>query len=302
LAEQAELDARNVDDLETLALALDVIDWSNRMAGRTDEPSHYAEALAIFEQLGDMSGVALVSNNLGAECYWEGRWDDAVSAYSRSREAELRNGNDVQAAIPAVNTAELLINQGRFAEAEPLLLDAIRVLTASGHAATGFAKSELARLLVFRGDHDAAASLLEEIRAWGEANTEPVSVLNAAILSADSQLRQARAEDGLRLLADAEATGGEMTAVFGPVLTRLRGTGLASLARYDEALTQIDQGLTEARQQGLLYDQALLLEARCGILTARDGAPDPAEAAEAARLFDELGVRREPVAQLGLTS
>ena len=153
LAEQAESEARSVGDLETLALALDLIDWDNRMTGRTDHPPNHAEALAIFEQLDDMSGIAIVCNNLGAEAYWEGDWDGAVDAHTRSREAELRNGNDVQAAIPAVNTAELLINRGRHDQAEPLPVDAIRVLTASGHAAVGLAKSELARLLIRRGDH-----------------------------------------------------------------------------------------------------------------------------------------------------
>ena len=301
LAEQAESEARSVGDLETLALALDLIDWGNRMTGRTDRPPNHAEALAIFEQLGDMSGIAIVCNNLGAEAYWEGDWDGAVDAYTRSREAELRNGNDVQAAIPAVNTAELLINRGRLDQAEPLLVDAIRVLTASGHAAVGFAKSELARLLIRRGDHPAAEELLDEIRTWGDANAEPVSVLNAALLLADSQLRQGRPEEGLDLIAQAETTGGEMTAVFAPVIGRLRGRGLAALGRFDEALALIEEALSEALQQGLLYDQALLLATRCEIRIAAGGVPDPADERAAHRLFDELRVRREPATESLLT-
>jgi class 3 adenylate cyclase/tetratricopeptide (TPR) repeat protein len=295
LAERAESDARAVDDLETLAFALDLIDWAHRMLGMNDEPPHHDEALAIFERLGDMSGVALVSNNVGGLAYFDGRWDDAVAAYSRSRQAELSNGNHVQAAIPAVNTAELLINQGRLDEAEPMLIDAIRVLTASGHAAVGFAESELARLLIHRGDHAEAEALLARIREWGEAMSEPVSVLNGAILLADSKLRQGAVEEGLQLLDATEADAREMAEVFGPVLARLRGGGLAALGRFDEALARVEQGLVNARQQGLLYDEALLLDVRSEIVTAAGGDPDPNDIDEANRLFGELGVHREPV-------
>ena len=295
LAKLAETDARSGQDLASLALALDIIDWARRMMGNTDLEVHYSEALAIFEELGDMSGVALVWNNLGAEAYWDGRWDDAVAAYGKSQEAEMSNGNHVQAAIPAANTAELLVNQGRFDEAEPLLRLAVRVLTASGHPAVGFVKGELARLLIGRGDHDAAGLLLEEVSEWGEANAEPVCVLNATILSADSMLRRGMAREALIILDEVEERGDDMAEVFGPVLTRLRGRGLGDLERFDEALENIENGMAEARRQGLLYDQALLLEARCDIVAAQGNAADPADRAEADRLLRKLGVHRESI-------
>ena len=159
---------------------------------------------------------------------------------------------------------------------------------------SGFAESELARLLIYRGDHAEAETLLARIREWGEAMAEPVSVLNGAILVADSRLRQGAIEEGLQLLDATEADAREMAEVFGPVLARLRGRGLAALGLFDEALAQIEQGLLKAREQGLLYDQAVLIEVRTEIVASAGGNPDPNDMIEADRLFGELGVRREP--------
>ena len=50
------------------------------------------EALAIYEQLGDLSGEARVANNLGQAAYYSGRWDDALTFTGRAEVARLRTG------------------------------------------------------------------------------------------------------------------------------------------------------------------------------------------------------------------
>ena len=55
-------------------------------------------ALPIYEELGDLLGQANVLNNLGIEAYYEGRWDEALDLYRRSREARERIGDVVGAA------------------------------------------------------------------------------------------------------------------------------------------------------------------------------------------------------------
>lgn len=301
LAVEAERLARNVGDLETLALALVSVGWAQRMLGHGDGITNYEEALDIFERLGDMAGVALVSNNLGGEAYFEGRWDLAVQAYQRSLEAELRNGNDVAAAIPAGNIAEVLISQGRLDEAEPLLVDAIRVMRASGYPAAGFFETELARLHIHRGDYAAAEALLDRITAEGLATDEPASVLNAAIQRADSVLRQGNVTDALSLLDQITERAGEMAEVLAPVLGRLRAAALVSLGRSAEAVEQVDLALEHARRQGLLYDQALLLAQRHAMLVAGGRATDDDDLAEAQRLFATLGIRSDSSAVLAQT-
>jgi ATP/maltotriose-dependent transcriptional regulator MalT len=268
------------------------------MMGNRRLTSLCEEALAIFEQLGDMGGVALVSNNLGAEAYFDGRWDAARDAYAKSREAELRNGNDVAAAIPMANAAELLINQGRFDEAEPTLVDAIRILRASGYPATGFFETQLARLLILRGDFVEAEALLDRITAEGRASDERASLLNAAIQRVDLRLRQGMPHEGLRVLDEIAAEAGAMPEVFWPVLARLRAAGFAALGQFDKAMTQIELGLENARQQALLYEQALLLDLRCETMLVEGETPSRDDVVEADRLFTKLGVVRESIAQL----
>jgi class 3 adenylate cyclase/predicted ATPase len=293
LAQAAEIDARSVEDLETLAEALDRIDWAHRMMGETDRAVHYPETLAIVEQIGDMSRVAQVWNNLGADAFWEGRWADAIDAYTKSRDAEFRTGNAVDAAISDANIAELLINQGRLDDAEPLLTDAIRVLKASGHVpAATFAESELARLLIRRSDHAAARRLLWEIQARSEAIGERMSAVNAMVQLADSELRQGRSDEALRLLEEAESQAGEMVEPFVPVVARLTAGALGALGRIDAALDRIDDGLAVARGQGLMYDEALLLAARAEVVSGAGGVPDPDDRAIADRLFAEMDVVR----------
>jgi len=296
LAEGAEALARSSGDLETVGRALDLIDWANRMLGRTDEPVHYDEALAIFEKLDDLASMSPIMNNQGAHLYWEGHWDDAIEAYRKAREVELRRGNDVQAAIGAANIGELLVNQRLFGEAEPLLRDAVRVLQASNHApAAMFAEGELARLLVAKGDYGDGESLLEELKERSLQVGEPMSALNASIQLADSKLRQGEPEEGLRILDEAVNAAGDMAQVFAPTITRIRGCCLADVGRFDDGLEQIGEGLGMARDQGLLYDEALLLVAKNEITTRAGDDPDSDEVKTANRLFDEMDIRREPV-------
>ena len=42
-------------------------------------------ALPIYEELGDLLGQANVLNNLGIDAYYEGRWDEALDLYERSK-------------------------------------------------------------------------------------------------------------------------------------------------------------------------------------------------------------------------
>ena len=49
-------------------------------------------ALPIYEELGDLVGQGNVLNNLGIEAYFEGRWDDALELYARSKDSQGARG------------------------------------------------------------------------------------------------------------------------------------------------------------------------------------------------------------------
>ena len=86
--------------------------------GRPEGLAFCELALPIFEELSDFGGMGRTLNNLGVRLYYEGRWDEAVAAYRRGREAMERAGDVVGEATLANNEGEVLSDQGRFDEAQ----------------------------------------------------------------------------------------------------------------------------------------------------------------------------------------
>ena len=58
-------------------------------------------------------------------------WDEALDLYQRARDLFERTGDTGNASLAKYNIAEILDDQGRLDEAEPLLRDVIRVWRAS---------------------------------------------------------------------------------------------------------------------------------------------------------------------------
>ena len=108
-------------------------------------------------------GQGNVLNNLGIEAYFEGRWDDALELYARSKAAKTRAGLVANVATQSNNEAEILSDQGRFAEAEALLRDALRVWGAAGYElGIALATSNLGRVAARAGRHDDGLAILED--------------------------------------------------------------------------------------------------------------------------------------------
>lgn len=296
-AEAAEVDARQVNDLPTLGKTLDLIHWAHLMTGDSDHAPPYEETLEIYESLGDLSSVAEVWNNRGAGAFYAGRWEESIEAYARASAADRQAGNDVGSAIASANVAEVLINQRRYAEAEPMLMTSLRVLRASGHApAVAFAESELARLWLRRGDLDRAETLLLDIRERSVDAGEALTALNADLLLTEAKLIGGDATEAGERLDTTTADGGELLEFFAPAIGRLSALIAAERGSIDEALEHVEVALDQAKGQGLLYEQMLLLLAKADISRAAGRDVDAADENEASRLIDELGVRREPAA------
>jgi tetratricopeptide (TPR) repeat protein len=292
-AARAEADARRSGALAPLGRALELLDWAHWMLGETKLAVHSTEALEILEQLGDSAGMSRILNAMGGFAYWEGRWDDAISAYERSAQHCNRIGNYFQEAICHANMAELLINQNRLEEAEPLITESVRVLKASNHQALTFAETELARLLIRQGEFDEAEALLDGIEQRSQELGETMSLLIVALQRADVSMRRGDASEAMNYLAQIDQNATAM-AMLGPSVALVRARALAVLGRFEEAMSAVDAGLEQARSQGLLYDEAVLLAARNEITSASGSAPTPDDEREAGRLFGELDIRREP--------
>jgi tetratricopeptide (TPR) repeat protein len=293
-AEVAVDEARRTGEASALAKAYLVLDWANTQLGHNDAPTHGGEALEIFEQEGDLASQAAVLTNLGCAEYFAGSWDEALELYDRGRAACLRAGNDVQATVAAVNIAEILINQGHLAEAEPMLREAIRVNRASGFLdGVAFSALYLGRLLLQRGDHEDAASTLRTARDHAAALGEKLLALEASVYLAESLTRSGDAPAALAELEEAEARAGGSVAVLSATVERVRAVTLAELDRYAEAETAVRAGLEDARRQGLAYETARLLATSTDLDRRRGRTPDPDDQGEADSLFESLGVRVE---------
>ena len=163
-------------------------------------------ALPIYEELGDLVGQGNVLNNLGIEAYFEGRWDDALDLYRRSRDAKSRAGDIANAATQSNNEAEILSDQGHLVGADALLRDALRVWSAAGYTiGVALATSNLGRVAARAGRHDEALKLLEEaarlfarIKAGGYVDETRARVAECLALAARSDEARAVASETLR--------------------------------------------------------------------------------------------------------
>jgi class 3 adenylate cyclase/tetratricopeptide (TPR) repeat protein len=131
------------------------------LVGHQEAPRYRDLALPIYEELGDLNGQANVLNNLGVSAYHEGRLDDAVALWERSRQAREQVGDVVGAAIAVNNIAEVHSDKGNLDVAEALFLTARRTFERTRFSVgVGFTTSNLGRLATRGGRFEEAEVLL----------------------------------------------------------------------------------------------------------------------------------------------
>ncbi|MDH3469871.1 MAG: AAA family ATPase [Acidimicrobiia bacterium] len=289
VAAEAVTQAEASGNREALASAYVRLDWAHLFLGQPDKAIYGNRALAIFKELGDLGSQAIVIGTAGIGAYFDGDWDNAVRLYEAGRDAFQRAGNAVHAAHAESNIGEVLINQERFDEAEPLLRDAIRVLQASGFLdGVAFGQIQLGRALTGLGRLDEADAVLQQ--AWDQARQlgiTDMSAADAATFLAECKLYQGDATGALAILDESAPKDGGTFVWQGAIVSRVRAAVLAKLGRTDEAMEALEAGLADARQHDLAYEQGLLLR-----LKSQIGDPDPAAEREAAKLLTGLGVGR----------
>ena len=188
-------------------------------------------------------GHANAANNLGIHAYYDGRWTETVEMYGRSRDACARLGDVIDAALSDANIGEVLVNQGRLDEAEPILRDARRVLRASGFRnGAAFVEMHLGRLLMQRSELAGAESLLraacEEYRALRQGG----AVYEASLHLAECVCRSGRAADALEILRDIVGSTRDDVSIFDAALARIVAVALLALDRPSEAAASSSGG------------------------------------------------------------
>jgi class 3 adenylate cyclase/tetratricopeptide (TPR) repeat protein len=289
---------------DALAQAYYILDWAYVALGRLDEAVYSNQALAIYEELGNLERQGSTLNNLGVIAYRRGRWAESVDLYERAQEVWERAGDRWSAAFAIVNRAEVLLDQGRLVEAEPLMTQSLRVARASK---SGWRIADIARyygtLLARMGRFDEADELLREARNEFERAGERGEVLIAEARIAESLVFRGLGEDALELVDSRIERAGSFEGIFVlvPTLQRIRGLALAQLGRLDEARAALEESLRQARADSADYEVALALDSLV-MLGALDDRTSKAIERERDAFFGRLGIVSTPEVPLPLDS
>lgn len=267
-AREAATEAGQSEDPLTCGRATWALSWAHFGLGEPVAQDVARDAIERLEQVGAIAEAAKALVSLGAALYRAGDWDGAVAAYERSAAHEDRIGDRVNTAIPRLNIAEILSDQGRLDEARPLLESAFRVFSAAHHpAAIGFAAMHLGRLAARMGDHeqaerhlaDALATFLE-IEAASLAPEARARQAEAALFSGQYQVALDRCEGVLDDPADEALT---------PMVRRVAACAAWFLGRHDDARRLFDGAKVSAQELGLPYER-VLIDAAAALLLASD--------------------------------
>jgi class 3 adenylate cyclase/tetratricopeptide (TPR) repeat protein len=262
--------------------------------GRAEAVDDLERALGIYEQLGDFLGQGNVLNNLGIVRYYQGRWDDALEHWARSREAKERAGDVVNVAIQANNEGEILSDQGQLERARELFREALRVHRAAGYAiGVAVDLANLGRAAARSGDFEEARALLGEALGRFEEIGSEGFVLETRVRQAEAAMLAGEHRDAYE-----HATAAGSAAAETPVLATVaeRVAGYAALQNRDPvtARRHLERSLELAREAGTPYEVGLTLQALAE-LARRGGGGEPVELEREAReLLAGLGVVSTP--------
>ena len=300
LAEEALAHAEQHRNAEIVGRALQFLDYNDLVTGHAGDVGRAERALAIFQERGDLAREAAMWNQFGVHAYYAGDWNNAVERYARARELHSRIGDDWNATTNSANIAEILVDQGRLAEAEPLAAEALRVWRVSGTPwDVGFAAVLLARVLGRSGRPDEAMALLDEASTGYAESSDRTGTIDAQVQAAEVLVLAARtaaaatqldeAESGLRQLLAGTSGGPLSEARQAPDLFRLRGYVAGQRGDDVAARAHLHDGLEVARKLGAPLPVASMLDA-LGWLDPQDASV----AAERDQIFGRLGVVWSP--------
>jgi class 3 adenylate cyclase/tetratricopeptide (TPR) repeat protein len=261
LARQAISDAEAAGEELALGHASQILDWALVRSGRQEEAGHSARALEIFRRHGAADRESAVLNNMGGFAYLAGRWDEAVALYRAGGDASMRAGDVNFEAFADCNVGEVLSDQGRLEEAEPLIRRALRLWggTSDDHG-VAFATALLGRLQARAGRSAEATDLLADALARFRALRAEADAALAAGLLGEAALFAGRPEEAheraLALLPELPAD-----AQLEPLVHYVAGVALAQRGDPAGATRSLAASLGAARECELPFETLLALDA-----------------------------------------
>ncbi|MDQ1746448.1 MAG: hypothetical protein QOD07_711 [Frankiaceae bacterium] len=261
-------------------------------------------ALQIWTDLGEHVRAAGLLNHLGIRAYYQGDWSEALGHYGAAKQLLDKVGDTWNAAIAAVNIVEILVDQGRVAEAERLAHASLRVFrSAETPEWTGWTTSLLGRAAAKQSRYDDAQRLFtaarsDEVRA-GDAMA--VADIDARLL--ECLVHEGRPHDALvqceRHIGG--VSGPDRRGVL-PLLERVRGLAVLHCGDREGAREAYLLSLAEAREMQQRPDIAAALDALIRLDVEAGNLPDDELLHERNELFAALGIRSATVALPDVTS
>ena len=214
------------------------------------------QALEAHRRAGDHNAMARVLINLGVEAYYASQWGDAATCYLDAMEAADRAGSTVLSSGAALNSAEVLSDQGHWTRALELFDRAARNYEAVGYAVGTAAAHLFAAVATMRlGELERSHELL--VRARGEL-TDLGKELVDDLSSRELELAVLDATATVTSCDDLERRLGEDHPLW-PRIRRCRGLIELLDGRATEAEAILREALAREAVQG--FERALTLQA-----------------------------------------
>jgi tetratricopeptide (TPR) repeat protein len=226
-------------------------------------------------------------NGIAIRAFHEGRWRDALGAYSQAQEVSEQAGDHWNAATASANIAEILAYQGRLQEASDMLHRAMRVWRAADALSeVAFGTYQLGRIAARLGRHEQALVLFGQAREFFQTHGEQSELLEVDALVTECYLLARRPSEALELAGQTLARAAALTGLAAPVplLHRVRGGAYAATGELGLARTELVTSLAAARLRQARHEIAFSLDA----LLALPGGVHPEELPECLRERAEL--------------
>jgi tetratricopeptide (TPR) repeat protein len=247
----AEADASSGRADEALGRAYLVLDLADIELGRESAEPYGERALEIFERIEYSRGVSATLDQLAARAYLAGRWDECLELAQRARDVDEKIGDSYAAAIGDTNIGELLADQGRPEQAEPIARRALEFWTTPGVDVSSWTTKAvrlLGYVLAQRGRFDDALAEFEKALDVARAADDPADELETQFRIAQCQLLQGDPDAASRLMDSVVAhVDGSRHPTLSAAMHRVWGLALLETGRLDEAEDALERSLAIAR-------------------------------------------------------
>jgi tetratricopeptide (TPR) repeat protein len=297
-ADRAIALAEAADDPSALGEAYFVKGWAYAELVRDGVEHLLTSSLEAFQRAGDRPKQATLLMNLGVALGWQGRWDEALSHFQRSREESEKIGDTIGAGHARMNYAEILRNRGELVEAETQLLEVLRLWRASEYRyLEGICLMHLGEVCVSAGRYDEALVRLEEAKghlqhvgAEGETLDVDARIAECRVFKEDPA---AALELAGATLARVRASSGGERAV--PLLERIRGYALLQQGDVAGARPALESSLASGRSRRDLFEVVLSMRALFELASVEGVRPPEELVAESDAIVSRLKIRSIPV-------